>query len=65
MLTTIKQCEGSLHVTILLLNLGTTANVLDEVRLLSTAFGVVAQARDDYLKAEFQSLKDLLSQQTT
>lgn len=39
--------------------------MLDEVRSLSTAFGVVAQVRDDYLKAEFQSLKDLLSQQAT
>ena len=44
---------------------GITANVLDEVRSLSTASGVVAQARDDYLKAEFQSLKDLLSRQAT
>ena len=39
--------------------------MLDEVRSLSTAFGVVAQARDDYLKGEIQRLKDLLSQQAT
>lgn len=43
----------------------TTADVLDAVRSLSTAFANAIKARDDYLSTEFQNLKSLFSDQVT